>query len=209
MNKTIFYWRLLILILTITGLALQIYPNEWFQLTYYTLQSNILVACCLLLLLKQMIKPTLSQPTLLRLKGAATIGITLTLLVYHFMLAPNAKPEDFYTPENFLQHYIVPLAFILDWLCLDKRRHYKLYDPFLWTIFPLIYTIYSVIRGYIFRIPIPQQQHSPYPYFFIDINQLGWSGFFSYFFFILLGYIILGFLMVAIKGIQKNSSYQN
>lgn len=209
--KIIFNYRVLLLLLTITGLALQIYPDEWFQLTYYTLQSNIAVACCLIVLISAMLqqgKSSLTNPTILRLKGATTIAIALTLLVYHFMLAPIAKPEDFYTPENFLQHYIVPIGFILDWLMIDQRRHYRYFDPLLWTLFPLLYTVYALIRGYIFQIPIPDQQHSPYPYFFVDINQLGWSGFFIYFIIILTGYILLGYFMLIIKGCQKKAQVE-
>ena len=61
----------------------------------------------------------------IRLKGGITVAILLTGLVYHFMLAPLKTPEEFWTIENFLVHYIVPYGALLDWALFDKGHCYK------------------------------------------------------------------------------------
>ena len=205
-QKVIFIFRSIILVGALWGLWLQLFPNQWHQLTYYTLQSNIVVAIFLIYLLYRMIKDgedAFNNHHLLRLKGGVTIAITLTFMVYSILLAPIADPKDFYNMKNYLLHYFVPIAMILDWLLFDKCKVYKKVDPILWTILPLIYTIFSLIKGYIFRIPIPDQKHSPYPYFFINIDKLGWNGFLVYFVAILIGYMIIGYGMYWIKQIKR------
>ena len=59
------------------------------------------------------------RPSLLRLKGGVTMSIMITCVIYHFLLAPIAT--NFYTLENFLCHYIVPLWFLADTLFLTNR----------------------------------------------------------------------------------------
>nr|MBU6863687.1 Pr6Pr family membrane protein [Streptococcus oralis] len=77
------------------------------------------------------------SPTLLRLKGVVTMSIMITCVIYNFMLAPIAT--DFYRVENFLCHYIVPLLFLADTLFFDTQGRYKILDPVLLTILPLVY----------------------------------------------------------------------
>ena len=83
----------------------------------------------------------LASPTLLRLKGGVTMSIMITCVIYHFLLAPIAT--NFYTLENFLCHYIVPLWFLADTLFFDKQGQYKIWDPVVWTILPLLYMIFA------------------------------------------------------------------
>ena len=210
MKKTIaLIIRIGIVIATTIGLFLQLYPNQWHQLTYYTLLSNIVVWAFFLYLLGVMrtdFDKTTSSTALLRTKGGVTIAIMLTFLVYHFMLAPIAKNVDFYNWKNYLLHYTSPILVILDWVLFDKRHVYKWLDPIRWTALPLLYTVFALIKGYVFQIPIPDQSHSPYPYFFVDINQIGWNGFAMYFVAILVGYMLLGYIMLLVKGVQKKKA---
>lgn len=194
-------YRVFIVVCVVIGLFLQLYPNNWHQLTYYTLISNIIVGVFFSYLIYEMLvhkSESLNNQKLLRNKGSVTMAINLTFLVYAILLAPVAKAEDFYNWKNYLLHYIVPIAVFLDWLFIDKVRYQKK-DPILWTIIPLIYTVFALIKGYVFKIPIPDQVHSPYPYFFININKIGWNGFAMYFFGILFFYMLLGYIMYLIK----------
>lgn len=202
LSEGIFLLRIIIVISAAYGLFLQLYPKQWHQLTYYTLISNIIVLAFYIKLLVTQFRAKLSIPTdrkLIRLKGAVTSCILLTFLVYVILLAPIAKPEDFYNWKNYTLHYIVPIAVFFDWLLTDKRGYYHYLDPVFWTVIPLLYTIFALVKGYVFRIPIPDQEHSPYPYFFVNVDKLGWSGFAVYFFAILFFYMCLGYIMYFIK----------
>lgn len=198
----VFSLRGLVVFLGSLGIGLELYKKGLYMLTYYTLLSNILVVGFSLYLLKKMLKDYQSALTnrgLLRLKGAVTIAIMLTFLVYHFMLAPLATPEKYYQVENFLVHYIVPILFFLDWLLVDKRGQYQRLDPILWCLVPALYSIGALIKGYFFQIEIPGQVNSPYPYFFLNIDRFGFLGVFQFMVGILLGYLVLGLVLYGIK----------
>lgn len=109
-------WRFVTLVFALYGLALQLLPDTFYNLTYYTLLSNVLVA-------------------------------------------------------GFL----------------------------IWTLLPLLYMVFALVKGYIFRIPIPDQAESPYPYFFLNVDQIGWTGFLGYAIAIFIGYLVLGYGLYFVK----------
>lgn len=202
-NKgVIFSLRGLIVLLGLLGLGLELYKKGLFMLTYYTLLSNILVlgfSVYLIFAMGKDYEAALTNKGLLRVKGAVTIAIMLTFLVYHFMLAPLATPERYYQLENFLLHYIVPLLFFLDWLIVDKRGIYQKKDPLLWCLVPAVYSIGALIKGYFFQIEIPGQVNSPYPYFFLNIDRFGFLGVLGFMIGILAAYLLLGLLLYGLK----------
>lgn len=193
--------QLLIIVFGFVGLV-SMFPSEFYKLTYYTYLSNLLVFVFFLWFLTTGGHHK-SSPLRYRLKACITICITLTFLVYAVLLAPLATPEKFYTLRNFSLHYIVPILTIVDWLLFDAKGLYKKIDPLYWTILPLLYCVYSLIRGVVFRIPIPDEKHSPFPYFFLNIDKYGWNGFFVYFIGIVTMYIILGYIMYFVKKQSK------
>lgn len=204
--------RSLIVVSGIIGLFTQMYPDKLFKLTYYTTLSNLLVVgffSWILYLMWTKNEATLNSRVFLRWKGSVTILITLTFLVYAILLAPQADPEDFNTIHNYALHYVVPILVLVDWLIFDKGKIYKWSDPLLWTIAPLSYLAFSLIKGYVLNVPIPDSKHSPYPYFFLNVNQYGWDGVGKYVLMISLAYIVLGLLIVSIKNIQACMSKKN
>ena len=204
--------RSLIVVSGIIGLFTQMYPDKLFKLTYYTTLSNLLVVgffSWILYLMWTKNEATLNSRLFLRWKGSVTILITLTFLVYAILLAPQADPEDFNTIHNYALHYVVPILVLVDWLIFDKGKIYKWSDPLLWTIAPLSYLAFSLIKGYVLNVPIPDSKHSPYPYFFLNVNQYGWDGVGKYVLMISLAYIVLGLLIVSIKNIQACMSKKN
>lgn len=203
MKKILAYsLRSLTALLGTLGVGLELYNKGLFMLTYYTLLSNILVVGMSYYLLFRMLKDfdeVMEDRGLLRLKGAITMGILLTCLVYHFMLAPFADASKFFRLENFLVHYIVPILFLLDWLILDKRGVYKGKDAFYWTLLPLGYSIFALIKGYVFQIEIPGQENSPYPYFFLNIDRFGFLGVIQFVIGISIAYLAMSGVLYFIK----------
>ena len=201
--KFIFYSRVLLFLAAFTGVYLEITKHGGFgMLLYYTVLSNLLVTIFTGYLLRVMSRSgeNWQSPTLLRLKGGVTMSIMITCVIYHFMLAPIAT--DFYRVENFLCHYIVPLWFLVDTLFFDKQGRYKIWDPVLWTILPLVYMIFALFNGLVLKLPVPNSKVSPFPYFFLDVAK-GWDVVIKWCLIIFVAYMVAGFIFYLIKKIKR------
>ena len=201
--KFIFYSRVLLFLAAFTGVYLEITKHGGFgMLLYYTVLSNLLVMIFTGYLLRVMSRSgeNWQSPTLLRLKGGVTMSIMITCVIYHFMLAPIAT--DFYRVENFLCHYIVPLWFLADTLFFDKQGQYKIWDPVLWTILPLVYMIFALFNGLVLKLPVPNSKVSPFPYFFLDVAK-GWDVVIKWCLIIFVAYMVAGFIFYLIKQIKR------
>ena len=201
--KFIFYSRVLLFLAAFTGVYLEITKHGGFgMLLYYTVLSNLLVTIFTGYLLRVMSRSgeNWQSPTLLRLKGGITMSIMITCVIYHFMLAPIAT--DFYRVENFLCHYIVPLWFLADTLFFDKQGQYKIWDPVLWTILPLVYMLFALFNGLVLKLPVPNSKVSPFPYFFLDVAK-GWDVVIKWCLIIFVAYMVAGFIFYLIKQIKR------
>lgn len=201
--KFIFYSRALLFLAAFIGVYLEITKHGGFgMLLYYTVLSNLLVMIFTGYLLRVMSRSgeNWQSPTLLRLKGGATMSIMITCVIYHFMLAPIAT--DFYRVENFLCHYIVPLWFLADTLFFDKQGQYKIWDPVLWTILPLVYMIFALFNGLVLKLNIPNSKDNPFPYFFLNVNK-GWDVVIKWCLIIFVAYMVAGFIFYLIKQIKR------
>lgn len=201
--KFIFYSRVLLFLAAFTGVYLEITKRGGFgMLLYYTVLSNLLVTLFTAYLLYVMRRSGENWQSrhLLRLKGGVTMSIMITCVIYHFMLAPIAT--DFYRLENFLCHYIVPLWFLADTLLFDKQGQYKIWDPVLWTILPLVYMLFALFNGLVLKLPVPNSKVSPFPYFFLDVAK-GWDVVIKWCLIIFAAYMVAGFIFYLIKQIKR------
>ena len=201
--KFIFYSRVLLFLAAFTGVYLEITKRGGFgMLLYYTVLSNLLVTLFTAYLIYVMRRSgeNWQSQRLLRLKGGVTMSIMITCVIYHFMLAPIAT--DFYRLENFLCHYIVPLWFLADTLLFDKQGQYKIWDPVLWTILPLVYMLFALFNGLVLKLPVPNSKVSPFPYFFLDVAK-GWDVVIKWCLIIFVAYMVAGFIFYLIKQIKR------
>lgn len=201
--KFIFYSRVLLFLAAFTGVYLEITKRGGFgMLLYYTVLSNLLVTLFTAYLIYVMRRSGENWQSrhLLRLKGGVTMSIMITCVIYHFMLAPIAT--DFYRLENFLCHYIVPLWFLADTLLFDKQSQYKIWDPVLWTILPLVYMLFALFNGLVLKLPVPNSKVSPFPYFFLDVAK-GWDVVIKWCLIIFVAYMVAGFIFYLIKQIKR------
>ena len=202
--KLIYIYRVIMLILSLVGLYLDITKNGGFgMLLYYTVLSNLLVLCFnayQLFLMSTTVH--WEHHRVLRLKGAVTMAIMITCVIYHFMLAPYAT--HFYRLENFLLHYIIPLMFFFDTLVFDKRKQYRWFDPFSWTSIPLRYMAFALLNGLVLKWPIPGAKDSPFAYFFINVTKYGWLYVGKWVAIIFVAYVISGYILYAIKMAGKS-----
>lgn len=194
-------YRLLIALCGLTGVSMQIYQDGFGMLLYYTVISNSLVFSFLFFLISWEAKhgSTNQSRRLLRVKGAVTMAIAITAVVYHFMLAPLAEPDAYWNIRNFLVHYIAPIGFILDTVIIDQKNSYRWWDPLTWTLFPLGYFAFAIFNGMILQLPIPGAKDSPYAYFFINVNKFGFQRVLINSLVIALAYVIGGYLLLFVK----------
>lgn len=198
-----FIYRLILVILGLYGLYLNLFSlnaNIWEMLHYFTILSNILVIGFFILLL---IKHTKNKDYP-KLKGAITMAITVTFLIFHFMLRPTMfdmtnSSYSLYSPANLLMHYIIPIMTIFDWLLFDTKGRYSKYDPLFWLIIPFTYFIIMTINGlcgYTFKAG------GHYPYFFMDWDKLGIKVL-LYVLIIIIAFTILGYIYYGIDQLLK------
>ena len=131
---------------------------------YFTIQSNILIAviCAVgfVLLLK---KKEISEGWY-TIKYVGTVSITLTGVVFTFMLAPLLGDEA-WVLQNTLTHLVVPLAAIADFFVVCDVCRIKKKSILFVTIPPLLYAIYAgiaFVNGWHFA------KGYNYPYFFLN-----------------------------------------
>ena len=164
------------------------------DLNYYTLLTNVL---CAVYFFAAMIYEANRGTTLLpAVKGAIVLGITITGLVYHFLLSGSFQMQGTITLSNLLLHYVVPLMSVLDWLLFSDKGHYSWKSPFVWLLLPDGYFVYAFIRvtlgaslGY---------DGNRYPYPFLNVDALGWGKVLVTGLVLNLLFVLLGFLFVMI-----------
>lgn len=131
---------------------------------FFTIQSNIAIALiCLCGGVHQVRGQTAGRAgQIVKLMG--TVSITLTGMVFCFVLAPTMGAAA-WNVANTLTHVVVPVAAVLDFLVVGHRYPYRRRDD-LWVILPpILYAIYAgigYVNGWEFMPGVN------YPYFFLN-----------------------------------------
>ncbi|MFD3507060.1 Pr6Pr family membrane protein [Nocardia sp. NPDC058666] len=131
-------------------------------LSYFTIESNVLSV--IVLLVGGALAPR--SPRWQTFRGAVTLYMLITMVVYAVLLA---NVDVMLTDKwiNDVLHRILPLVLLLDWLFVPMAKRLRPSPALIgqWLIFPVVYGVYSLIRG-----PIVDW----YPYPFIDPRVQGW-----------------------------------
>lgn len=157
--------------------------------SYFTILSNMMVA---MWFAAHAFFPASRLPAWLRspaVKGALLVYITITGLIYHFMLRdawPQSSVQHF---GSILLHYVAPVWLVMDWILWDEKGLLEWIYSVLWLGFPLVYMIYILITGAFSRY---------YPYFFMDAAKLGYFKVIMNSFLIGLGFLFVSLLYILI-----------
>ncbi len=135
----------------------------WALLRFFTILTNFIVSYILIM---AAIRGHWRSFSLLT---GATVWIWLVGVIYHVALAADHNPAGMAAITNHIHHTLVPFGTFIIWLLAKPRAFIKTSAPFVWLIYPLLYTAYMLIRGQIDGI---------YPYHFSDPTLAGWKGFF-------------------------------
>ena len=133
-------------------------------LMFFTIQSNIAIALiCLIDLV--FVLPSREIPVFWAVvKYIGTVSITLTGVVFVFVLAPTLGAYA-WNVQNILTHVVVPVAAVIDFFLTCSRNRITKWNVFLVTIPPLLYAIYAGI-GYLLKWEFTKGAN--YPYFFLN-----------------------------------------
>ena len=189
-------WRATFAVVGWTALALQyllmVAPVQgWTVLertinyfSFFTILTNILVALAFT-------GPLLGEGSRLGrwsagegVRAAVALYIVVVGVVYHFLLHPYWNPTGWSLVVNLALHYVMPAAFVLDWLWLTPKGRLRWIDPVKWLAFPLIYGGWTLIHGLATHW---------WPYGFVDVDALGLGRVVAIF-----GGLLVFFLMVGL-----------
>jgi hypothetical protein len=154
-------FQIILICAAVAGVVLQIVfqegPNfNLNSLSYFTIQSNLIVAVALSLNIYYRACP---PEWLAALKSGAAIWILVTGLVFHFLLSQVYHPVGILMIANILLHYIVPVGVQLNWLIFEVKGTYRHKYTFLWIAYPTLYAFISLLRAKIDGF---------YPYWFMN-----------------------------------------
>ena len=157
--------------------------------SYFTILSNVLVALALT-------APVVAQNSRPGrwfagegVRAAMAMYIVVVGVVYHFLLAPTWNPQGLALLGNSLLHYVMPAAFVLDWLLFAPKGRLNWKDPARWLIFPLIYGGWTLIHGAL---------SGWWPYPFVDVGDLGLGRVLLNFVGLLIFFLIVGLIIVTL-----------
>jgi hypothetical protein len=131
-------------------------------LSYFTVESNILVAVVALTLV---LRPDRDGRIWRVLRLEALFGIAVTGLVYSTLLRGVVELHGAAAVTNALLHYVAPLAALIGWLLFGPRPRIDENTLVLSLIWPALYVAYTLAHGAVSKW---------YPYHFIDVNKLGY-----------------------------------
>jgi hypothetical protein len=148
---------------------------------YFTTWSNIMVAVTLTALY---LNPERTGRFFSSLRNTGLLMITMTMVLYHLLLAGVANPQSWYALTNLLQHYITPVITIAVWAAAGPRGRFALGDTFAVFIIPIAYLAYTLVHGAIASV---------YPYGFFNVIKYGYASVLM-----LMGGVIVGGYVVAL-----------
>lgn len=165
MKKSIhILFRILISVSAFTAVVLEIIfqqgPNAGLNvLSYFTIQSNLIVAFALTL----SVYYKNETPVWLNiLKSGALIWILVTGLVFHFLLSMLYHPVGIPAYSNIILHYIVPASVLINWLIFEEKGSLKHSFTLIWIGYPVLFAFASMLRG---------RLDGFYPYWFVNPSK--------------------------------------
>ncbi|MCX3059800.1 Pr6Pr family membrane protein [Streptomyces beihaiensis] len=175
-------FRALVALAAATGVVIElsISTSVLRTLSYFTIQSNILLA--VVLTLSAWHAWTARPPLNPLLTGGALLFIAITGLVYHLLLANSSSgfsmvgDPDFvmtapHQAANQLLHTVTPIGATLNWLLLTRPGTYRRHHAALWLTYPLAYFAFALTRGAL----MPPGAPARYPYPFLDVEAHGYA----------------------------------
>nr|WP_282581163.1 Pr6Pr family membrane protein [Ralstonia insidiosa] len=156
--------------------------------SYFTIQSNILVAVAAISLVMDPARDG-KWWRVLRLDGL--LGIATTGLVFHIVLAPTSKATGLALLASNGFHYVSPWMALVGWLLFGPRPRIGWSTVALSLIWPAAWLAYTFVHGAL---------SGWYPYPFLNAGEIGYPTALRNTAFVLAGASVFGLLLKLLDG---------
>ncbi|MFG6491652.1 Pr6Pr family membrane protein [Microbacterium sp. P03] len=165
--------------------------------SYFTTLSNLFASIVFLVGAAQIIRKKPAGPRWDAVRGSSVVYMAFVGIVFNTLLA-GADVGPLLPWTNVVHHMLMPLAVVIDWLLLPPRTRLSLRTAFVWILVPVVYTVYSVVRGAITGFYC-------YP-FFNPAAVGGYGGVALYCVVLLIGFIVLALVIRAVGNAMSRRS---
>jgi hypothetical protein len=132
--------------------------------SYFTIETNLLVALVLTIFCaRPQAAQLLTTPSV---KSALVVYIIIVGVVYAVLLRNLWHPHGVRLLADVVLHDAIPFLYPFYWLAFLPKGSLRWSDPAWWLVYPVLYFLYSMLRGAAFGI---------YLYPFFDVAQLGFA----------------------------------
>ncbi|MBX2846734.1 MAG: Pr6Pr family membrane protein [Acidiferrobacterales bacterium] len=149
---------------------------------FFTIVTNILILCVMALI-------TIGKGVPRVVVLASVVSIVGVGIIHHALLSQLSTKDGLDELANQAVHTVVPLLAFIWWVvCVDSKA-IKWRDSLFALIWPSAYCGYALIRA---------EYSNFYPYGFIDLAKLGWSGLAQSVFALTIIFWVLALLIIGI-----------
>jgi hypothetical protein len=134
--------------------------------TYFTILTNAIVLAYFIALLLAPGHPRRLIAERSSVSAAVTLYITVVGLVYQIALRHIWNPTGLQRIVDELLHTLIPMLALVHWIVFANKRGLSLRVLPSWLIYPFLYVLIIMVRGL---------ATGWYPYYFINVDTLGWS----------------------------------
>lgn len=124
-------------------------------------------------------------------RGAVTVFALVVMVIYHLLLRSLWHPQGLQLTNDYMLHYVMPLAVLADWLLFTPRGGLRWRDAAVWLSVPAAYGLWTLVHGAIGGF---------YPYPFMDVAKLGYPAVLVNMVGLVLGFYLPGLLLVGLDG---------
>lgn len=166
--------------------------------SFYTIQTNLLIALALTTIL--CISDSQCGQFFMRASVLTAIAVYISIvgLVYNTVLSGLWKPEGLFKLSDLLLHKVSPIAYVVCWLLLIPKARLPRKELLIWAIFPLLYFLFSLIRGAYTGL---------YPYPFLNAAKIGYFRVLLNAAVVLVIFMLTGMLFISIsRYLEKRQS---
>jgi hypothetical protein len=155
--------------------------------SFFTIETNLLIALGLTIFCaRPQAEQFLTRPSV---KSALVVYIIIVGVVYAVLLRNLWHPQGVRLLADMVLHDAIPFLYPFYWLAFLPKGSLRWSDPVWWLVFPVLYFLYSMLRGAAFGI---------YLYPFFDVAQLGFARVSMNGIGLLAGFFGLGAILTAI-----------
>lgn len=134
--------------------------------SYFTILSNIFASAVFIISALRLARNYRTTDRDVAIRGASVMYMVFVGAVFNTLLR-DVDLGGLLPWINTVHHLIMPVAVLVDWIVWPPRSSISLKTVLLWMIFPVVYVVYSLVRGAFVGF---------YPYPFLNPTTQGYGG---------------------------------